>query len=555
MNILPYYKKASSLFIIISPWRNKLFKLINSKFFLKSSFKKISKKASKTQTSKNLINLLGDFSDYKYNCNDEDLIIQLADSIVDHKFDLLGSGITKLEPLDWHKDFKSGFKWEKGKFYQDYIQVDLSNNADVKVPRELSRSHHLLWLGQAYLLTKNEKYVNEFIFQIENWIDENPIMKSINWGCAMDVSIRAINWIYALNMFINSVNISESFIKKINCSLFEHGWFIYRNLEKGIPNSGNHYVSNIVGLLYLGSFFDYIKEAKNWFNFGLQEYYNEIRNQVIPSGPHFEKSTSNHRLDTELNLYSYIFLNNQKINIPLDIKHRLNKMIEYTLYYIKPNGESPIIGDEDNGRLLPFIKYKITDHKYLLSIGSLVFNSAIYKKFSGGYVSDIFFLAGSNAKSNFEKIMPSDFELKSKAFPDAGFCIFRDDDFYTFINNGGAAKYSDIKNIGGSHAHADMLSFELAIGKTSFLVDPGTYVYTSSAKSRNLFRGTGMHNTIKIDNLDQHNLPADDLFMTKDIGKPVIFEYSFDEIIDTFRGSHNAYEKLESGVTHNRRFH
>ena len=254
MNILPYYKKASSLFIIISPWRNKLFKLINPKFFLKSSFKKISKKASKTQTSKNLINLLGDFSDYKYNCNDEDLIIQLADSIVDHKFDLLGSGITKLEPLDWHKDFKSGFKWEKGKFYQDYIQVDLSNNADVKVPRELSRSHHLLWLGQAYLLTKNEKYVNEFIFQIENWIDENPIMKSINWGCAMDVSIRAINWIYALNMFINSVNISESFIKKINCSLFEHGWFIYRNLEKGIPNSGNHYVSNIVGLLYLGSF-------------------------------------------------------------------------------------------------------------------------------------------------------------------------------------------------------------------------------------------------------------------------------------------------------------
>ena len=65
--------------------------------------------------------------------------------------------------------------------------VDNSNNADVKVPRELSRSHHLLWLGQAYLLTKNEKYVNEFIFQIENWIDENPIMKSINWGCAMDV--------------------------------------------------------------------------------------------------------------------------------------------------------------------------------------------------------------------------------------------------------------------------------------------------------------------------------------------------------------------------------
>ena len=61
-----------------------------------------------------------------------------------------------------------------------------------------------------------------------------------------------------------------------------------------------------------------------------------------------------------------------------------------------------------------------------------------------------------------------------------------------------------------------------------------------------------MHNTITIDKKDQHTLPNDDLFMTKDIGKPVVFEYDFKSEFDKFIGSHNGYQKLKNGVIHKR---
>ena len=61
-----------------------------------------------------------------------------------------------------------------------------------------------MFLYAAYQATGNNRYVHEYLRQTLEWIDSNPLMYSINWGCAMDVAIRAVNWVYALNMFIDS---------------------------------------------------------------------------------------------------------------------------------------------------------------------------------------------------------------------------------------------------------------------------------------------------------------------------------------------------------------
>jgi len=49
----------------------------------------------------------------------------------------------------------------------DYIGdlrlIDLANDADVKVPWELSRHQHFVTLGQAFVLTGDEKYAREFV--------------------------------------------------------------------------------------------------------------------------------------------------------------------------------------------------------------------------------------------------------------------------------------------------------------------------------------------------------------------------------------------------------
>lgn len=498
---------------------------------------------------------IGDFGNFSEFCKDagqRKTIITLADEALRHEFDLLGSGPVKLDPIDWHCDFKSGFRWPPRKFYKRYVTTDYSNNSDVKVPWELSRCHHLLWLGQAYLLSKDEKYAEEIVSQIDNWINENSLMYSINWTCAMDVAIRAINWLYAVNMIIDSRSISAPFIRKFTKSLYEHGFFIFRNLEKGFPYSRNHYASDITGLLFIGQFFIDIREGKKWWNFALQEFFSEVRKQILPSGVHFERSTSYHRLMTELFFYSYLLLKRVGVGIPSDIKYRVQSMFDFILHYSRPDGSAPNIGDNDDGRLLPFIRYCFDDHRYLLSLSSIEFSRPLYKKYSDSLCVDSFFLINTGDTGRLSTIRGTTDKISSKFFPDAGFCIIRHDDFYMFIINSEISGFPDTKrNNCGTHTHADLLSFELAIGDTTFLVDPGSYVYTASIKERNQFRGTSYHNTLTVDGLDQHEL-SENAFVVSKYASPIYSKYSEDETAVVFEGAHDGYTTLDSPVMHKR---
>ena len=105
---------------------------------------------------------------------------------LNHEFDLLGSGRTNLGPaIDWHLDFKSGRRWKLQPAREiDYAELD--RPSDVKVPWELSRGHHLVTLGQGWLLFRDERAVKEFESQVRSWIQANPVGYGINWACTMD---------------------------------------------------------------------------------------------------------------------------------------------------------------------------------------------------------------------------------------------------------------------------------------------------------------------------------------------------------------------------------
>ncbi len=222
-----------------------------------------------------------------------DSIVNEADKYLGDYINILGSGWINIYPVNWHMDFKTGYIWQQGTFFRDYDQETLEVNCDVKVPRELSRFHHLLKVALAYKLTQNEKYASYCIEQINHWIDENPLMFSINWGCTMDVAIRAVNWIWILNFLTNSSLLTDEKKYKILKSLYEHGWYIYRNPEKGIYNNHNHYLGDLAGQIYLGLLFNRAGECERWLSEGMNELYREIRYQILPCGISYEKSTNN----------------------------------------------------------------------------------------------------------------------------------------------------------------------------------------------------------------------------------------------------------------------
>src|SRR6266498_4417913 len=97
-------------------------------------------------------------------------LLHRAEEVMAHRFDLLGSGLVSLgKDIDWHRDFKSGRRWDPV-YFGDIREVDLEDTSDIKVPWELSRCYHFVTLGKAFFRTNNERYAAEFVSQLEDWI-------------------------------------------------------------------------------------------------------------------------------------------------------------------------------------------------------------------------------------------------------------------------------------------------------------------------------------------------------------------------------------------------
>lgn len=448
------------------------------------------------------------------------VILETAEKSLHHEFDLLGSGNVILNPIDWHLDFKSGKRWEK----KYYLELGGKTGADIKLPWELSRCQHLLWLGEAYLLKGDEKYAKEIIDEINWWIDDNPFMYSVNWRCAMDVAFRAVNWMYALNMIAGYNGFDDEFTAKVGKSLWQHGFFIRNNLEKQVPFSNNHYASDIVGLLYLGELFKETSKGRRWFRFAQREYYSEVRTQVLESGVHYERSVSYHRLMTELLSYPAYMLIRTGVKLPDDINRRIKRMYEYVATYTKPNGLAPLIADNDDGRFVPFVKRDFRDHKYLNDSQS---------------VEILFAALGCTTYSTLSS--------SSHYYPDAGVAVFKDNNNYLFINHGGYSKNPKDKDVLiGTHTHNDLLSFELSLNGKDVLVDAGTYLYTSSKASRDEFRSTSKHNTIVVDGEEQNDFHGP-FVLKRNVHKGDLLQVSD----SAFEGE---YTTIKGQMYHKRRF-
>tara|TARA_B100001059_G_scaffold43638_1_gene35958 strand:- start:16034 stop:17995 length:1962 start_codon:yes stop_codon:yes gene_type:complete len=530
-------------------WRNLFYK-----FFAKKYLKNYPLIDIKFQIQK----IIGDFSYFDNDLFDEKSItkvIHKADQIIDNKYDILGFKNIKIDELNWHKDFISNYEWPKGKFYYDYCIVNYSNNSDIKVCWDFNRCHHLLYLGEAYLMTNNEKYVKKFLFDINNWINSNPLMYSVNWTCAMEVSVRVINWIYAFNMIKKSRLVDIDFLHKFNRSLYEHGWYIYRNLENDFDNrSDNHYNSNLAGLLILGLIFNDSKEGQTWKNLAVKESKRIIKFQIYPSGVNFEKSINYGRLVNEFFTFSYILMKNHNIYFNNAFENQIKSQYDFLISYLKNNMYAPVIGDQDNGRLLPFSISQNIDHSYLLTIGAILFNRSDLKSISQGYNLDSFFLLGISSFEKFNKIPRIKIENNSKSFDDAGFFIMRSNDYYLFINNSGLGKFGQGNDSIGSHTHADMLSFELNILGHDILTDSGTYEYTRCIKERYYFSSTNVHNTLTIDNFNQFEINENVYSKFKSLASTKHVLWDSNLIRDIYVGEHDAYQRLDSPVTHRRSF-
>ena len=474
-------------------------------------------------------------------------ILDWADEISSHRFNLLGSGLKEVsyenidftfenisyqqqpnkpilfcdsevyKPIDWHCDFKSGYRWSnKDIYYKVRKKSNGVKGVDIKVPWELSRFQHLTVLIKAYELTNDKLYLDEVILQITDWILNNKSYRGANRRCTMDVSIRLANWSIAIDYIEKFYDIPQNIKKLFLRSFKDHIKYIIFNLEWTSRLTSNHYLSDISGLYVALLFFDKYKLLKRWSIMQLEK---EIFKQSYSDGMNSESSTKYHRLVLELFAFPLLF---SKKGFTQKYIDRVEKMFEFIFWIRKNNGSIPIFGDNDSGLFFYYSDKQKNDLTYLDLLYRDIFKKKIdLKKYQG-----------------------------IKIFKESGITLYKKDKIHLAIAN-----MPNGQNGNGGHCHNDKLSFELTIADKAVLVDPGTYVYTPLPISRNQYRATSSHNTVSVENSEQNRFIKNNLFsFSHDVNTVTNKLEHVSEDMFRYFGTHNGYQRGGNDYVHERKF-
>jgi hypothetical protein len=476
-----------------------------------------------------------------------DELMKEAREVVAHRWPLLGYGVLEFgEEIDWLREPVSGVRWPPE--YHCDVALVRGDGSDVRVLWELNRLGQLLTLGRAYALTRDETLAEEFFAQVETWRARNPEGFGPNWACAMEVALRAMNLLAALQLFRRSRSLDESRLGSL-LSLFDaHGRHIRRNLEYSYIATGNHYLSDVTGLLWLGLCLPELEAARGWRTFALRELLRELDAQVLPDGADCEASTGYQRFVTELFLYSFILCRANRVEIEERHWSRLRSMIEYVRAYLRPDGRAPLVGDTDGGQVLPLRHRDADDHAHLLAVGAALFREPGFKLYDEA-PPEVFWLLGAEGLRAYEELETTGpHAARSQAFRHAGTLVLREEDLYLMLNASGAGLGGR-----GAHGHNDALSIEVSACGVSFLADPGTYVYTSDLHERGLFRSTAYHSTVEIDGVEQNTTDESTPFQIGDEARPRVLDFHAGHERDAASAEHQGYARLTAGrVTHRR---
>ena len=451
-----------------------------------------------------------------------------------HEVDYLGSGPVSLgEEIDWQRDFKSGYRWPAER-YEDVEVTRLTDDSDAKVPWELSRGHQLLTLARAARLWEDERLAGELERQLDAWIAANPPGVGINWVNPMEIALRAVNWLWALGTVEPWRPLDPALRARVTRSLQAHAAHVRLNLEGSPLLRGNHYLSDVFGLLVLGEMLPGDPRAAGWARFGRRAMEREVRGQVLDDGVGFEASLPYHGLALEVFLLAWHAMALDGRAPSARYRERVERMLEVSRAIRHPGGRSPVVGDQDSGRVLPAGFARPATQDNLLDLGAAILGLPRLR--DAAPHEEVAWTLGVGAWEALASRPLADRSPPS-AFPVDGLYVLRGDGAHAVARFGGVGQ-----NGNGGHAHNDLSSYELSLG-APLVVDSGTYLYTADVAARDAFRSARAHNVTVVDGLDMHPLPPGQPFQMPAHARHRVEEWSDAPERAVLAGRHDGFSR------------
>jgi hypothetical protein len=472
-------------------------------------------------------------------------IIQEAEQIRQHRFDLLGYvGLNYSDPtnwgLDWHWDAVHGKRAPKKAFYR-LRYLDYAECGDSKVIWELNRHQHLVTLAKAYRLTNDLRYVDEILRQRRHWQANNPYPVGINWVSSLEVAFRALSWLWTYYLLQGSPGVPELRDEWLR-GLALHGRHIERYLSTYFsPNT--HLLGEAVGLFFLGVLCPELAASEHWKSLGWEIVLRESERQVRADGFHFEQSTYYHVYALDFFLHAAILASANDIPVPKTFEDRIEKMLD-ALCLLGRHGPPPRFGDDDGGRLFDPRRNRDIHLLDPLATGAVLFHRGDFKAVSGGLREETIWLLGVEGVRQWDQLEEGTVSRASACLPDSGYHLLTSDKTQLFVDVG------PLGSRNGGHGHADALSICLQSRGHSLLIDPGTSEYVGPTGDRDLFRGTGLHNTLQVDGVGQAD--AATAFSWQRLTQSRVERWVQGKTFDLLAASHDGYQQLKQPVRHRR---
>ena len=463
-----------------------------------------------------------------------------ADGICEGRFDLLGfTNLSFGDPIDWHFEPLAGKRLPLVHWSQlDYLDVEIAG--DKKIIWELNRHQYFMTLGQAYWLTRDEKYARVFTRHLESWMEANPPKLGVNWASSLEVAFRSISWLWAFNFFKSSPWLTKETSQRARKFLYISA----RHLESYLstyfsPNT--HLTGEALGLFYLGTLLPEFKEAKRWQHLGSGILIEQLPVHVRPDGVYFEQSSYYHRYTTDFYIHFLLLSRANSFPLPEQVEEYLVLLLDHLMYITRPDGTTPLFGDDDGGRLAMLDVREANDFRGTLATGSVLFDRADYKFVAGDAAEESLWLTGVEGLNRFDSLAAKPPSETSKAFPEGGYFVMRDG--WTRESNYLLFDCGPHGSLNCGHAHADALSFDLAANGRTLLVDPGTYTYTGSKELRDWFRSSHAHNTVTLDR--ESSAVPNTAFSWESKANCLLQKWVSNDRFDFVSGQHDGFTRLQ----------
>ena len=339
---------------------------------------------------------------------------------------------------------------------------------------------------------------------IERWIRDNPPISGNGWE-PYCLSLRIVNWIKWASR--------QDFLPQgMLSSLSQQAEALMAQIELHIL--GNHLFANAKALTFAGSYFSG-KYAEKWLQAGLKILDQEIHEQFLSDGGHFELSPMYH--GTVLWDVCDLVQLARTSRHPLLIRRQetWRKVILQGVAWMKsmihPDGEISFFNDATFG-IAPTMSNLL---KYAKELG-IVDRRKVVK-------SNITWLKESG-------YIAIELGNDSKAILDVG-CV--------------GADYQP------GHAHADTLSFELSLYGRRILVNSGVSQYGSDIE-RHRQRGTAAHNTVVVD--EENSSEVWSGFRVARRARPFGISVVESDRTAIVECSHDGYRRLKGRPVHYRKW-